>query len=260
MYKRKRRGQGGYLPKRTRYAYGTTRTGGNYSQILRRRLPLTYRRGGRWTTGPGPERKFIDSNGSCSPATLAIGASSAGDSGTPTNPNSYFLINGISQGTDATTRIGRKIKMKSLQIRWTVSTQLPATGLNPAGLVAGDVRVLVVYDRQCNGVLPAVTDILQSGTVSCVTSPMNLNNRERFIVLVDKFFHLDPQGPGSHVFRCYRKIPASAQDVIFNAGNAGTIADIVTGAVIVVTATTVQATVAGAIDGNMYTRIRFLDD
>lgn len=44
---------------------------------------------------------------------------------------------------------------------------------------------MIIYDAQANGATPAITDILQNGTYE---SPMNLNNRDRFRVLADKFY------------------------------------------------------------------------
>ena len=51
-------------------------------------------------------------------------------------------------------------------------------------------RLLVVYDRQTNGALPAASDILkdydQSGSSSIgVFSGINPDNRERFVILAD---------------------------------------------------------------------------
>ena len=51
-------------------------------------------------------------------------------------------------------------------------------------------RLLVVYDRQTNGALPAASDILkdydQSGSSSTgVFSGINPDNRERFVILAD---------------------------------------------------------------------------
>lgn len=52
------------------------------------------------------------------------------------------------------------------------------------------VRILVIYDRQTNGALPAIADILQTtsqtgANTNSVFSDINLNNRDRFMILRD---------------------------------------------------------------------------
>lgn len=92
-----------------------------------------------------------------------------------------ILLNGVSQGTDYTNRIGRKILLKSLLFRFTVvptNTVLHAT--------QGDVvRLLLIYDCQTNAATPAVSDVLASVAYN---APMNLTNRDRFKILADKYY------------------------------------------------------------------------
>lgn len=242
----------GNYAKRPRYSkgYGTSRTGGNYNQVYRRRNPRT----GRYYYGGGPELKYIDQVGSSSTAIVAVGAGTGGIAGTA----QLELLNGLTQGTDSITRIGRKICMKSIQGRWTFTLQNTAAGVFPAGLVGGQVRLLIVYDKQANGAAPAATDILQGTGI--IQAPLNLNNRERFIVLVDKFITLDPNDMQSGMIRFYKKLPRDARDVIFNAGNAGTIGDIQTGSVYALWQCSAQATAGTTLSGALYNRIRFLDD
>jgi len=99
------------------------------------------------------------------------------------NTASIFLLNGVAQGTDYTNRIGRKIILKSLLLR---STCVPNTSSNtPAGDV---IRFLIVYDCQTNSATPVIGDILQN---SSINDPMNLNNRDRFKVVADKYVTLN---------------------------------------------------------------------
>lgn len=96
-------------------------------------------------------------------------------SGTTATAGAVTLLNGVATGTDITNRIGRKIMMKSILFR--LDLQTTATSL------LGDfIRVLVVYDCQTNTTTPAVTDVI----VNNYNSPMNLSNRDRFKVLIDK--------------------------------------------------------------------------
>lgn len=245
----------GNYAKRLRYSrgYGTSRTGGNYSQVYRRRNSRT----GRFFTGTGPELKYIDVGGVPGVMNIsAVGASSGGEAGTA----SLELLNGLTQGTDSTTRIGRKVCMRSIQGRWTFTLQNTAGGVFPAGVVGGQVRLLIVYDKQSNGVAPVATDILQGGATTQLVSPINLNNRERFVVLIDKFVTLDPNNMQSATIKFYKKMPRKAEDVIFNAGNAGTVGDIQTGSVYALWCTTVQATAGTTLCIFPWNRIRFIDD
>lgn len=99
-----------------------------------------------------------------------------------TTAGTVTLLNGVTQGTDYTQRIGRKIWLKSILLRFTL---VPNTASNtPAG---DSVRLLVVYDAQCNSAAPVIGDILQN---SAFNDPMNLNNRDRFKILADKFVTL----------------------------------------------------------------------
>jgi len=88
-------------------------------------------------------------------------------------------LNLIIQGDDYNQREGRRVDWKSLLFRCTVTP----LDIGPNG--TGDiVRLLLVWDLQSNGAVPAVNEILQSAVYD---SPMNLNYRDRFVVIADKF-------------------------------------------------------------------------
>jgi len=72
---------------------------------------------------------------------LAIAASTSSFS-TP------VMLNPVGQGTGNNDRIGRKIAMTKLQLRW---ERWQGTG------VPDPFRILVVYDRSPNGATPAIT-------------------------------------------------------------------------------------------------------
>lgn len=99
-----------------------------------------------------------------------------------TTAGGIIALNLIAPGSSYFNRIGRKIEMKSLNVNGVIT-------LN-ATTVAGVVRFLIVYDRQANGALPAVQDVIQTtdylGTNTLnVQSNINLNNRDRFTILRD---------------------------------------------------------------------------
>lgn len=90
-------------------------------------------------------------------------------------------LNLIAQGTDNTTREGRQVVITSCHIRALIQ---PTQAASQPSLC----RWLLVWDKQPNGALATVANILKqdSGSVSSSQNPLNLDNRERFIVLRDK--------------------------------------------------------------------------
>jgi len=83
------------------------------------------------------------------------------------------LINAnIQVGTTEYRRVGRKVLLKSLQIRGEVLTDSSTTTTH--------VAWMIVYDKRPTGALPAVTDILKTAFAS---SFMNDANIGRFLVL-----------------------------------------------------------------------------
>lgn len=147
---------------------------------------------------------------------------------------SFTLLNGLVPGTDFNNRIGRKIFMNSLYIRGFCRHNNDFVA-NSAS--SGDLwRMIVFMDMQPNGAAPTVTDLLVTATSS---SHLNMNNRDRFKVLIDKQYAPGPWtalvGPPVNIsgdrtafpVKKYKKINA---ETIYNAGAAGTIGDIISGA------------------------------
>lgn len=105
-------------------------------------------------------------------------------SGVSNATGSIVLINGSATGTDYTNRIGRKTINRSILLRFTV------TPLSTTTRPSGDcLRVMLIYDTQTNSAAPIITDILNAASIQ---SPMNLNNRDRFQVLMDKHYPMNP--------------------------------------------------------------------
>lgn len=187
--------------------------------------------GGRMPAG-NHELKNIDVIGS----TITVASSSG----------LISLINGVAQGTTATTRLGRRIQMKSLFIRAEIRMAPTTAGASP-------IRYLVIYDKQTNGTAPAATDVL---TTDALYSPMNLSNSRRFVVIFDKVWPcLGTAGPQSITVEKYIKLNLPVE---FNTGSAGTVGDIQTGSLY-----TLLYQDAGLITlappGAFYTRVRFSD-
>lgn len=192
------------------------------------------RSGGRMPVGAG-ELKNIDINSS---SALAVFGQTAG---------TLQLLNGVAQGTTATTRLGRRINMTSLYIRWLGS--MAATGTGSSAL-----RMVVVYDKQANATAPAASDILVTDSIH---APNNLNNSRRFVTLFD---HEVPcvgtAGPQSWDIKVYKKLNHAVE---FNNGSAGTIGDIQTGSVYALFYS--QGTLLTASPNQLfYSRVRFSDN
>lgn len=104
-----------------------------------------------------------------------------------------YVLNDIDIGAGSWNRIGRKIFMKSFQM--TGSFQHNPGGAPNQALVDQSVRMLIVYDRQSNGVIPLVQDvILDYNTAGAPTatpySNMNVNNKDRFVILMNRLFYV----------------------------------------------------------------------
>jgi len=167
------------------------------------------------------ERKVVDIN------TTAYAIESTG--------TQLQLLNGCIPGSQNYNRIGRKIFMRSLQIRGAVNLTDTTAGLNVV------FRMVIVYDKQSNGSAPTWANIFTSQniagtTASDVYAMVNLDNRDRFVILRDKLFvpgaidntatQTYAMGPGVIVMNEY--IPIKLE-TIYNAGTAGTIGDITSG-------------------------------
>lgn len=104
----------------------------------------------------------------------------------------------VQQGAGIPNRNGNKIALKSLRLRGTVQE----TG--QTGAPQQQARFMIIYDRQVNGVYPAVNNVLSDVSTSNVVnagnylSSINPNFYDRFIVLCDKLFILGPSTTGGN--------------------------------------------------------------
>lgn len=148
------------------------------------------------------------------------------------------LLNPIPQGNNAVTRIGRRVTITKIVIRWRLG-----------GVYA---RFAVIYDHAPNGVLPAITDIF---TINDVNGVNNLNNNDRFMILHDEYIN-STNGQSSNADSMagkwvYKGLPLQNQ---WTNAVTGTIADITTGAIYVAVATTSSSSIWTA-----YARVRYTD-
>jgi len=177
---------------------------------------------------------------------------------------SFTLLNSPIQGTDMLNRIGRKIVVTSVYVRGRV--QLDATGTLVANVSGSQLaRMILFIDYQPNGNTPALTDVLKEANAM---SQLKMNNRDRFKVIADKnyvfdgFVRVDTATQALAAFNrsiaFVKKYKKLALETIYNNGNAGTIADMNSGALYMLW---VGDKAVGATDANAFisTRIRFKD-
>lgn len=170
----------------------------------------------------------------------------------PVATGSVVLLNGVATGDDYNTRDGRKIQMKSILLRILLSPD--TTQSAPQGDI---MRVMIVYDKQTNGTALTAANVLQTGVIQ---SPNNLNNRDRFVVLSDKFLTLPSWvfaagaltqgGPTPKYLKIYKPLNL---DTIYNSAS-GAIADISTGSLYLIMLTAREVSSV-----NYHSRIRFTE-
>jgi len=143
-------------------------------------------------------------------------------SGTESTTARIVLLNGMAQGTTASTRIGRRITMKSVELKGRISAGASGT--------VSTVRYALVLDKQANAAAPAFTDIYDN---SLPESLRNISNKARFQVVWDSgLMSLIGTSTGTtdasrKNVEFYKKIGFQTQ---YNAGTAGTVGDIQTNA------------------------------
>ncbi len=93
----------------------------------------------------------------------------------------------IAQGLTESTRVGRKLNIKSILWRWSIIM----AGATNAGLTTETLRVILYLDKQANGATAAVTDILESADYQSFN---NLSNKNRFKTLMDRTYSLSAGG------------------------------------------------------------------
>lgn len=139
-------------PKRIRLTPGIDRAGvGNYNRYL----------------PSSTEKKYIDT-------TLTL------SDPVPTTGSIYDSLVNIAQGAGESQRVGRKVTVTAISLRYEVAIDNTST---PSATEDG-VRVILFHDAQTNGVAASVTDILAAASY---LSFNNLSNKERFKILSDKF-------------------------------------------------------------------------
>jgi len=99
-------------------------------------------------------------------------------------------IVGVAQGTGEQDRLGRKLILKSLYLRCHVRL---VENLAAAYQYPQQLRLLLVEDKQANGTLLTVGELLETppAGVGYIHAVNNLSNKNRFKVHLDKVFMLN---------------------------------------------------------------------
>lgn len=137
------------------------------------------------------------------------------------------LLNGLAPGTGASQRIGKKCHFRSFLLRMNLGSNAGS-----GTLFQGYVRVMVFLDTQANATAPTVAQLLETVTAS---SPMNMDNRDRFRVLHDSSHPLDQTAWSSSSVRFMKVFKKLNVTTIYNNGTAGTVADITSGSIYLLT-------------------------
>lgn len=97
----------------------------------------------------------------------------------------FTLLNGVAQSVTATGRVGQVARILSLRIRFSIGS--PTMPLNDCLY-----RIMIVFDKQPNGSIMSLADLVQVGTGSYVASQFgsgaypNRSSSRRFRTIYDK--------------------------------------------------------------------------
>jgi len=101
---------------------------------------------------------------------------------------SWLLLNGIAVGSTSTTRVGRRIHMKSIQLSLHVYMNPNEWGIHEG--IRG--TFWLIYDRQSNGAAPTATTFLDTSLVYASQEFPNEDYKDRYLVLMHRVFTTGP--------------------------------------------------------------------
>jgi len=135
-------------------------------------------------------------------------------------------------GGDINQRIGRKLTIKSVYVRFRYVIREAEDFPDETTAIPNQMgRMVLFMDYQPNGTAPTVLDVL---SINSPVSQINLGNRERFKILSDKCYVLDPylysNSPQveNRTIVCGKKYKKLNEEMIFS-GATGAISDVKTG-------------------------------
>lgn len=158
-------------------------------------------------------------------------------------PTEGFLLNAVTQGDNFNQRQGIVINGQFLSINIQLS--------NISSGLAEGMRVLIVRDKQPNGVVVNVNDIFEQPLVpDQFNSLQNVAQMNRIMIMFDRFYKMSRLGNGNQDINKFIKIriPLRGLKITYNGNNAGLVTDMVTNAfyMFLITTETVPGNVASA--------------
>jgi len=203
----------------------------------------------------GPELKWLDNQPTITP--------NWGDINTQ-----FICCNAMTQGATQNQRIGQQVVMKSILIRFTMKFNytIASVAFQPLNQ---QYRYILVLDKQANGVAnTSLDDVLPQKAVAGVTDmPLNLYNRDRFVVLVDKvctsplLASVDTTALSQTIVRKHKIYKKKMNTVVqFDSTASGTQANIRTNSLIFMLINeTASTTTPVAMTALTYFRLRYVD-
>lgn len=161
------------------------------------------------------------------------------------NSGTISCLNALQQGDDFNRRSGRQVRIKSLQLRFSVTKHTSAT--------ASRARVIIFIDKDPNQVQCSTSDVLENSTASTIKAFRKLDFRKRFILLKDNVFTLNADTP-EQMFVLYKEMDLK---VVYDASNNGDISDIISNSIHILVIGD-ESTNTPTFEYN--TRIRFIDN
>lgn len=116
--------------------------------------------------------------------------------GIATSTLTSFLLNGVPEGDDQSSREGDSIRFKSIQLNANLS-YVNATS---------NVRMIIFIDTQPRAGAPVMADVITGTGVGATTGLRNLDNRSRFVILKDKTWMVNNTTLSTHPIKWYRKL------------------------------------------------------
>lgn len=99
-------------------------------------------------------------------------------------------FNKVAAGTGPSDRIGRRIFIKSIDLKWNIVIKSDTVGRD-------EVRVLIFCDKQANGAVAVGTDILDDQADHPWLTFRNLEHTRRFTILMDKRISIASMASGA---------------------------------------------------------------
>lgn len=209
------------------------------NQTVRRYIPAAIGRGLNRRGQANKESGFVD----LAATTYAMNTT-----------GSITLVATIAQGASVNQRVGKKVNLKSIQVRGVCQSDTTTALANSAWML--------VYDRRPTGALPAITDVLTAAHASAFTNDAN-TGRFKIIRRWQKAMigNLGTAGQAtdSSAETVDMYIDMKNLPCVFKAAGTGAIGDIEEGAVYLIT---VGDAAAGTADANAVLgfRTRFIDN